>query len=340
MPTLAMRPETRIHPLAWWMWAIALTFAASATTSTWLLGIISAGAIAVALRFRSDGPWRHSINYAIYLAFTLLLIRLTLAMLFGAKIPGHVLFTLPSVRLPEWLSGIALGGEVTSEKLLTILREGFKLATLVIIFGAASSLTRPKELLKSLPRALHEAGVIVVVSTTFLPQIISSIKRIRTAQRLRGSRANRGLSLTRVLIPVIEDALTKSLDLAAAMESRGYGRTHHRARHRLSASLLIFGLLGLVAGIYLLLVPNSLVNVPWLILTLAAAVCVLGLWLSGRNLRLTVYRPINWNLEAIALPLLGASVAAMAGIHFQSLTSLAFASALLCAPFLYLGRQA
>lgn len=339
MKSVALRTGSRIHPLAWWGWAFALTFAVSATSNTWVLAAITVGALVVSLNCRSDGPWRQSINYAIYLAVTLLVIRLVIAMVFGAKIPGHVLLTLPSTHLPQWLSGISVGGPVTSEKILLILREGAKLATLVIIFGAASSLTQPKELLKSLPRALHEAGVIVVVSTTFLPQIVASIKRVRTAQRLRGSRGSRGLSLTRVVIPVIEDALTKSLDLAAAMESRGYGQTQEKPGRRLSALMLLVGLLGIVAGVYLLLIPTSFINFPWAVLGVATAISTLGLWLSGKNLRLTVYRPIKWNLEAITLPLLGVSVAAAAGTVLHSNATVIFILALVCAPVLYLGRQ-
>ena len=339
MKSVALRTGSRIHPLAWWGWAFALTFAASATSNTWVLAAITVGALVVSLNCRSDGPWRQSINYAIYLAVTLLVIRLVIAMVFGAKIPGHVLLTLPSTHLPQWLSGISVGGPVTSEKILLILREGAKLATLVIIFGAASSLTQPKELLKSLPRALHEAGVIVVVSTTFLPQIVASIKRVRTAQRLRGCRGSRGLSLTRVVIPVIEDALTKSLDLAAAMESRGYGQTQEKPGRRLSAVMLLVGLLGIVAGVYLLLIPTSFINFPWAVLAAAAAISVIGLWLSGKKLRLTVYRPIKWNLEAVTLPLLGVSLAAAAGTVLHSTTALIFILLLACAPALYLGRQ-
>jgi len=339
MKPATARRSTSIHPLAWWGWAIALTFAASAAVNTWTLAVITAGVVVVSLTCRGDGPWRHSINYAIYLAATLLVIRLVIAILFGVNIPGHTLFTLPSTHLPQWLSGISVGGPVTTEKILLILREGAKLATLVIIFGAASSLTQPKELLKSLPRALHEAGVIVVVSTTFLPQIVASIKRIRTAQRLPGSRGSRGLSLTRVLIPVIEDALTKSLDLAAAMESRGYGQTAEKHGRRVSASMLLIGLLGIVAGIYLLLIPTSFIDFPWAVLAVAAAISVTGLWLSGKNLRLTVYRPIKWNMEAIALPMLGVSVAAAAGTLLHTNGALVFILLLVCAPVLYLGRQ-
>lgn len=339
MQSVALRTGSRIHPLAWWGWAFALTFAASATSNMWVLAAITVGALVVSLSCRSDGPWRQSINYAIYLAATLLVIRLVIAMVFGAKIPGHVLLTLPSIHLPQWLSGISIGGSVSAEKILLILREGAKLATLVIIFGAASSLTHPKEVLKSLPRALHEAGVIVVVSTTFVPQIVASIKRVRTAQRLRGSRGSRGLSLTRVLIPVIEDALTKSLDLAAAMESRGYGQTQVKPGRRLSAVMLLLGLLGIVAGVYLLLIPTSFINFPWVVLTVAISISVIGLWLSGKKLRLTVYRPIRWNLEGIMLPLLGVSVAATAGTVLQSNSTLIFILLLACAPALYVGRQ-
>jgi hypothetical protein len=103
--------------------------------------------------------------------------------------------------------------------------------------------------------------------------------------------------------------------------------------------MLLLGLLGIVAGVYLLLIPTSFINFPWVVLTVAISISVIGLWLSGKKLRLTVYRPIRWNLEGIMLPLLGVSVAATAGTVLQSNSTLIFILLLACAPALYVGRQ-
>ena len=47
---------------------------------------------------------------------------------------------------------------------------------------------------------------------------------MRAAQALRGGDTGRVGRLRRFLVPVLEDALERSLALAAGMDARGYGR--------------------------------------------------------------------------------------------------------------------
>jgi energy-coupling factor transport system permease protein len=124
-------------------------------------------------------------------------------------------------------------------------------------------------------------------------------------------------------MPVIHDALDRSFRLAAAMDSRGYGRSGEvpaRVR-RLTAALLLAGLLGLCLGTYGLLdtsTPRAL-GVPALALgiTLAAA----GLVLGGRRVRRSRYRPDPWAFAewCTALSGIAAAVATIvAGSHNAS----------------------
>ena len=95
----------------------------------------------------------------------------------------------------------------------------------MICVGAANRLANPKRLLRSMPPALYEIGTALVVAVTVLPQLADSVRRVRAAQRLRGGEAGRVRRLRRLLVPVLEDALERSLALAAGMDTRGYGRT-------------------------------------------------------------------------------------------------------------------
>ena len=56
------------------------------------------------------------------------------------------------------------------------------------------------------------------------PQLIESGQRVRRARRLRGEPGRRFHIVREVALPVMTDALDRSLLLAAAMDSRGYGR--------------------------------------------------------------------------------------------------------------------
>ena len=134
------------------------------------------------------------------------------------------------MTLPDWVRGFSLLGPVTREALLAGLDDGMRLATIVICVGAANSLANPKRLLRSVPPALYEIGTALVVAVTVLPQFVESVRRVRAAQALRAGETGRVRRLRRFLVPVLEDALERSLALAAGMDTRGYGRSGGASR--------------------------------------------------------------------------------------------------------------
>ncbi|MES4887544.1 energy-coupling factor transporter transmembrane component T [Streptomyces sp. NPDC096012] len=289
-----------VHPGAWWVWAVGLGVAASRTTNPLLLALLVAASGYVVAIHRSPAPWARSYAAFVRLALAVILVRVVFAVALGSPIPGtHTLFALPEVPLPRWAQGIRLGGKVTAEALVFAAYDGLKLATLLICVGAANALASPSRLLKSLPGALYETGVAVVVALTFAPHLVADVQRLRAARRLRG-RPDRGVrGLLQVGLPVLEGALERSVALAAAMESRGYGRTADvpaRVR-RTTATLTLGGLLGVCAGTYgLLTAEGGTYGLPVLFAGVAAALA--GLRLGGRRSLRSRYRPDPWGVRA------------------------------------------
>ncbi|MEK2475447.1 MULTISPECIES: energy-coupling factor transporter transmembrane component T [Streptomyces] len=305
--------STALHAGAWWVWALGLATAASRTTNPLLLGLlIGVAGYVVAVR-RTDAPWARSYGAFVRLGLVVLGIRLVFAFVLGSPIPGtHTLVTLPELPLPDWAKGVRVGGRVTAEGMLFALYDGLKLATLLICVGAANALANPARLLKSLPGALYEAGVAVVVAMTFAPHLVADVQRLRAARRLRG-RPDRGAkALLQVGLPVLEGALERSVALAAAMDARGYGRTAQvpPAVRRLTSVLTLGGLLGVCAGTYGLLGDSGGgYGLPLLVVGLGAAMA--GLWLGGRRSVRTRYRPEPWGVRAWLVSGSGVAVAAL-----------------------------
>jgi energy-coupling factor transport system permease protein len=287
--------------------------AASRTTNVLLLGLVVAVTGYVVAARRTDAPWARSYGAFLRLGLVVLAVRVVFAVVLGSPIPGtHVLFTLPEVPLPHWAQGVRIGGRVTAEGLVFALRDGLKLATLLVCVGAANALANPARLLKSLPGALYEAGVAVVVAMTFAPHLVADVARLRAARRLRG-RADRGVrAVLQVGLPVLEGALERSVALAAAMDARGYGRTAQvrPGVRRATAALTLGGLLGVCAGTYALLsASGGRYGLPVLLIGLAAAMA--GLRLGGRRSVRTRYRPDRWAARAWLVAGSGAAVAAL-----------------------------
>lgn len=310
---MAARSVPSLHPGAWWLWSLGLGTAATRTTNPLLLALLMAASGYVVATHRGTAPWARSYGAFARLALAVLVIRLVFAVALGSPVPGtHVLVGLPEVPLPHWAQGIRLGGEVTAEGVLFAVYDGLKLATLLICVGAANALANPARLLKSLPGALYETGVAVVVALTFAPNLIADAQRLRAARRLRG-RPDRGVrGLLQVGLPVLEGALERSVALAAAMDARGYGRSADvpaRIR-RTTAALTLGGLLGVCAGTYgLLTAEGGTYGLPVLLGSVVLA--LLGLRLGGRRTLRTRYRPDAWNARAWLVAGSGAAVAAL-----------------------------
>jgi len=219
----------QLHPLTLWMSAILLAVGVVALDNAWIaLAIV--GAVAFLVYIRRDGsPWNRSFNLSLRIGATILAIRTVVGILIGVPIPGTILFRLPIVDLPSWMPGIRIGGAVTLERLSSSLHEGVIIATMIALFGAATSLTSPHKLLRVTPSFIYEIGITLVIATSLFPQLAVSARRIRVAQRLRGIEKIR---IRSIALPLLEESLARSLQLAAAMDARGYGVSRKRSRYR------------------------------------------------------------------------------------------------------------
>ncbi|KRF07617.1 cobalt ABC transporter permease [Nocardioides sp. Soil777] len=302
-----------LHPVAWWVWAIGLAAAATLTTNPFLLLLLVAVAAVVVQARRSDHPWARSFRLYVWLGVAIVLIRVVFRIVFGGVDGGHVLLGLPTVPLPEWVAGVRLLGPLTVESLLAGLYDGLRLATIVICIGAANSLANPKRLLTSVPPALYEIGTALVVAVTVFPQLADSARRVRAAQALRGGADGRVGRLRRFLVPVLEDALERSLALAAGMDTRGYGRagTATPAERRLTGALLLGALCGIGVGTYAVLDSTAPRWLATPMLLVGVVVAVVGMVSSGRRVQRSRYRPDPWRLEESLVALSGMAVGAV-----------------------------
>jgi energy-coupling factor transport system permease protein len=151
-------------------------------------------------------------------------------------------------------------------------------------------------------------GVAVVVALTFAPQLVTDARRIRAARRLRGR--TRG-SFRTTAMPVLEGALDRSVELAAAMDSRGYGRTAQvpRRQRRITGVCVLLGLLGILLGVYALLTDSMAFPLAALALAIGLLLAVGAMAVGRQRVTRTRYRPDPWALPEWLVVAAGAAAA-------------------------------
>jgi len=136
---------------------------------------------------------------------------------------------------------------------------------------------------------------------------------VRRARRLRAAPGKGLRALRAIAVPVLEDALSRSLLLAAAMDSRGYGRSRDvpaRLR-RTTSALVLAGLLGLCLGLYGLLDGTAPRLLGGTALAAGLLLCAAGLVLGGRRVRRSTYRPDPWRAPEWLVAACGVTSAAV-----------------------------
>lgn len=253
-------------------------------------------------------------NFAIIAAATavFMLVRVLLQNVFGYPMGSSVLFELPSVQLPSWLSGVRVGGEVTVESVLFAINDGARIAGITLLFAMAAAITSPTRVLRALPLSLHSAGMLLVIAVTFLPHLLADISRLRHASRWRGQKSTGVRTLVSQVISVAESALDRSVTLAASLTVRGYSHSGTPQKYR---SMMLLGALGMVifaSGIMMFGVRT--------ISVIGMLVSVALLWLSvseaNDSVIRTRYRREQWNPADIGLaitPLIAIAVNATTG---------------------------
>lgn len=196
------------------------------------------------------------------------------------------------LRLPRWLP--LFGGPITLEALVYGLLNGVALTIIFSAFITFNQSTPAREMVRLVPKALYEAGVILSVALTFFPLLLHTVHDIREAQMVRGHRIRRLRDWLAIWLPLLMTGLERAIRLAEAMVARGYGATFSQEQPLRIQLALAGGLTALLTGwLLLLFVPHSRsIGLGGLLLGTGLIVGIL--WRVGHSHKRTSYRNRSW----------------------------------------------
>lgn len=285
-----------IHPVAWWVWALGIAGTVSLSTNLYVLAMALVTLCFVVAQRRGASPWARAFPVYFMICGWIVIYRLVMHVLVGAKLGEHELFHIPPLQLPEWVAGIQVFGTVYTEGLLMSATQGLVLGTMIVAVGAANSLADPKKLVKALPGALGDLGTAIVIGISIAPQMAESAFRIHRARVLRGDDTRGVRGFARILMPVFQDTLDRSLALAASLDARGYGRRADTPliEQRITSAFGALGIIGATIGIFVILDGRSPMFIAVPVLGVGVCFLILSLVIASRRKTATTYDQLPW----------------------------------------------
>lgn len=206
--------------VAWAAWVALVTATALTATNPYVLGILLAAVALVAVA--APRTERAGLGLRVMLALGLGLFAFSIgAAMLNTGFGERTLFTLPRAGAPDWLGGLALGGDVTAEALTAGALRGAVVLAVLLGFAVFSGAVSAHAVLRLAPAALFHAGLVVAIGLALLPATVADLRRIREMRALRGHPTGvRGLPA--LVVPAVMGGLDRAMRFAEAMEARGY----------------------------------------------------------------------------------------------------------------------
>ena len=257
----------RLHPLAGLAYVLVLAFAGLALNNFLQLALLLAlvfVALLVAGRLRAALPY---LKMALYVAAFLALLN---PLFSGGGLDVLWQANLPLVHVRVTIQGLYYG-----------LGTALRLATVISAFALYSVVLDADDQLSLLSRFSFRSGLVVSLATRLFPVLTRDGERIAEAQRSRGveldagGRRQRAAARLPLLAALTTQSLERAMDIAEAMEARGYGRPQRtrwskrpltRPRDRLTLAFAVLAALLLGVGLVLHLFAYTyypLLDDPW-----------------------------------------------------------------------------
>ncbi len=310
---------SEFHLGAWLLWLVPAMLAALGTRNPFYLALVLIVGIAVnswlgrsgtsrgghgLSMFSQAGPSRRGWGMLVR-AMAGLFVLVALLKGLSLHTGAIVLFRLPE----EWP---VIGGPITLESMVWSGLDALSLIAVLVVFAAFSAGADYYALLRSVPQALHQVGLVTSIAITFVPQMVTRFAEIREAQALRGHRVRRAGDLVPLIMPLLSGGMERSLNLAEAMEARGFSRAPAGSRpvRPMLAQVALITSLGLIGigGAMLAFLQGA----PWVgwtcivagIASIAWTLRAMGLGRSRSRYRRSVWRERDTVLTVASLAIL------------------------------------
>jgi energy-coupling factor transport system permease protein len=300
---------------AWLLWLAGMLIPALFTFNLWIQLLTIGIALLVWPGDATDGQGG-------FLQRGVLLRLAVAAMVIGAlfnvlavRQGATVLLTLPDA-LP------LLGGPLTLEALSYGLLNALRVVSIVFAFATFSRVIDYADLLRLMPAALFELGLMVSIGVTLIPFTLRAFREIREAQALRGHQAQGVRGLLPLFAPLVANGMEHALMLAESLEARGYGAARLSRRVAAGQLMALFSLVVLL----LLLVLHTFsplsdgVMVAGLLGTVALMLVGFRQLASGSGR--TRWRRLRWGLPEVVVT--AGVIAATAGVLVADRTLLSY----------------
>jgi energy-coupling factor transport system permease protein len=228
-------------------------------------------------------------------ALAVVAFRVVLQIAFGAPVGADVLWRTPSLQLPDWFTGLRIGGVVTEQSLRTSLTEALRIASTVMVIAAAAAATSTTKLLRNLPASLHSFGMLVIIAVTFIPNIFRDVARMQSAHRWRGNERNRFKVFATNIVNVCSSALDRSIALAGSMTTRGFS---HQAKDN---ALLTLSYVSMAMGLGVWLAAPQHATLSMAASAVGVCALLVHSWDAERISVRTRYRKDRWQLSETAV---------------------------------------